>query len=503
MAEVEVYLLRGARLAGMAGRGTADIAVAHGRVAAIAPRLDPVDMPVGGQVIDLAGRWVLPGLADHHVHFATWARQRARIDVSGALTAADAAARICDAVRAGAVQAGDTVVARGFQDALWPQPPTSADLDQAVREAGCEGAPVVVLSHDLHCVWLNDAAARRYGAPHAGVLREDEAFLMQQAVDAQSAPRTTGLISDAVAAAAARGVTQIVDLQMEDTLTAWRGRIASGLTALRVRAGLYPEHLPAAVARQDRTGDVVPGTRGLLTVGPLKVFGDGSLNTRTAWCAEPYADAAPGPEGGYGFAAHTAQELTALLTAAAQAGLDVALHAIGDLAVTRALDAFEATGARGSLEHAQLVADSDLPRFAALGVAASVQPVHALDDRDVADAVWADRAHRAFPLGALARAGAQLRLGSDAPVAPLDPWLAMQAAVARTGDERPAWQPGNALSVGEALAASYAHPEIAVGCAADLIAVDHDPFTVGSTELGVMPVALTMCAGRLSHRAGL
>ncbi len=499
MAEVEVYLLTGARLAGVAGTGTVDIGVAHGRVVAVAPRLDPVDMPVGGQVVDLAGRWVLPGLADHHVHFATWARQRGRIDVSGALTAADAVARIRDAVGSGAVPAGDTVVARGFQDALWPQPPTADDLDGVGREE----TPVVVLSHDLHSVWLNEAAARRYGAPRAGVLREDDAFVMQQVVDAESAPRTTGLISDAVAAAAARGITQIVDLQMEDTLTAWRGRIASGLTALRVRAGLYPEHLPSALARQDRTGDVAPGTRGLLTVGPLKVFGDGSLNTRTAWCAEPYGDAAPGTEGGYGFAAHTAQELAALLTTAAGAGLDVALHAIGDLAVTRALDAFEATGARGSIEHAQLIADSDLERFAALRVAASVQPVHALDDRDVADAVWADRAHRAFPLEALARAGALLRFGSDAPVAPLDPWLAIQAAVARTGDERPAWQPGNALSVGQALAASYGHPRIAVGCAADLVAVDLDPFAVAPTDLGAMPVALTMCAGRVSHRAGL
>jgi predicted amidohydrolase YtcJ len=509
MAEPEVYVLRNARLAPLGVKRTdalnapsdaeqqpIDVALAHGRIVAVQPGLEA---PHGAGSIDLEGRWLLPGLVDHHVHFALWARQRARLDISAATSASEAANLISDALR-GRTPSG-TLVARGFQDALWPEPPTAEALDYATTVAGAPGVPVVVISHDLHTVWLNDAAAAKYGAPHAGVLREAAAFLIEQAVDAEDAPHTAGLIADAVTAASARGVTEIVDLQMEDNLAAWRHRIVCGMSALRVRAGMYPEHLPAALARGDRTGDVVPGTRGLLTVGPLKVFADGALNTRTALCSHAYADAAAATAGGYGFAAHDADGLRTLLARAHKAGLEVALHAIGDLAVTRALDAFEVTGARGSVEHAQLVDAADLPRFAALGIVASVQPQHALDDRDVTDAMWADRAANAFPFGALERAGARLVLGSDAPVADLDPWVAIAAAVGRTDDSRAPWQLDNALTVDSALAATYAFPAIEEGRHGDVVAVDMDPREASAEVLRTMPVALTMCAGRVTHSA--
>lgn len=473
-----------------------DVAIAHGRIVAIRPQVEAPDQAAS---IDLEGRWLLPGLVDHHVHFALWARQRARLDVSSARSVEEVATLISDAVRDRPPTG--TVVARGFQDALWPQPPTAEVLDKAVAAGGAKGAPVVVISHDLHTVWLNGAAATKYGAPHAGILREAPAFLIEQVIDAEDAPHTGGLIADAVSAASARGVTEIVDLQMEDNLAAWRHRIACGMSALRVRAGFYAEQLPAALARADRTGDVVPGTRGLLTVGPLKVFADGSLNTRTALCSRAYADAAAAATGGYGFAAHDPEGLRTLLARAHKAGLEVALHAIGDLAVTRALDAFQETGARGSIEHAQLVTAEDVPRFAALGITASVQPQHALDDREVADAMWADRANDAFPYGALVRAGAKVVLGSDAPVADLDPWVAIAAAVGRTDDDREPWQLENGLTAAQALAASYAFPAVEEGRHGDLVAVEDDPRVASADVLRAMPVALTMCAGRVTHHS--
>lgn len=504
MAEAEVFVLRGARLANWGGNeaaddGVVDVAVAHGRIAAIAPRLDDREIPSQAQVIDLDGRWLLPGLVDRHVHFSLWARQRSRLSVAEAASAAEAADIVSRAL-ATLPQPPEVFIARGFQDALWPDAPTAGLLDDAAERAGKAGLPIVVISHDLHCVWISSAAAHRYGAAAGGLIREEQGFVIQQAVDAESAPFAAGLVADAVRAAAARGVTEIVDFHMEDNLAAWRHRIAAGVSSLRVRAALYPEHLPAALARGDRTGDVVPGTRGLLTVGPLKVFADGSLNTRTALCAQPYPGAAE-VAGGYGFAALDDEELRSLLTRASKAGLGIALHAIGDLAVRRALDAFEATGATGSIEHAQLVLPEDLPRFARLGIAASVQPVHALDDRDVADAVWPDRADRAFPYGALVAAGARLLMGSDAPVAPLDPWLAIAAAVARTGDEREPWQPQNGLSIAQALTASVAYQAVEVGRHGDLVAVDVDPLTADAATLRAMPVSLTVCAGRITHEA--
>jgi predicted amidohydrolase YtcJ len=201
-------------------------------------------------------------------------------------------------------------------------------------------------------------------------------------------------------------------------------------------------------------------------------------------------------------------ELTDLCRRARAGGLEVAVHAIGDAAVGAALDAVERSGARGSLEHVQLVADADLPRFAALGVRASVQPAHLLDDRDVTAAVWPDRQARSFALRSLLDAGADLRLGSDAPVARLDPWLAMAAAVHRSGDAREAWTPEQALTPAEALAASTDGQRTpAAGAPADLVLLDADPLApaadpaAAAQALRTMPVAATLRGGRITHDA--
>jgi predicted amidohydrolase YtcJ len=183
------------------------------------------------------------------------------------------------------------------------------------------------------------------------------------------------------------------------------------------------------------------------------------------------------------------------------------VHAIGDRANAIALQAFARTGARGSIEHAQLLDDADVRRFAQLAVVASVQPEHALDDRDVADRYWAGRTRRAFPLRSLLDAGAVLTFGSDAPVAPLDPWLAIGAAVHRTRDQRPRWHPEQEITVAEALAASMAtgRPGAALspGDPADLLVLDADPFTADAGVLRAMPVAATMLGGEWTHRTGI
>jgi predicted amidohydrolase YtcJ len=178
------------------------------------------------------------------------------------------------------------------------------------------------------------------------------------------------------------------------------------------------------------------------------------------------------------------------------------IHAIGDRATSLALDTFEAlripAGApdRGSIQHAQLVRDADLPRFAALGVRASVQPEHAMDDRDVADHFWAGRTGRAFPFRALLDAGAELEFGSDAPVAPLDPWVAIAAAVTRSRDGREPWQPGQGVPVAAALRASQGGvSRLEVGGRADLVVTDEDPLTADGEALRAMPVWATMLAG--------
>ena len=199
--------------------------------------------------------------------------------------------------------------------------------------------------------------------------------------------------------------------------------------------------------------------------------------------------------------AYPPAELTALMARAHAAGIDSAIHAIGDYASELALDAFESTGARGSIEHAQLLALRDVARFAQLGVTASIQPAHLLDDRDIAEGIWPGRTDRAFLFASLAAAGAQLVLGSDAPVAPLDPWVALGAAVWRTNDDRPAWYPQERLAAEVALAASTDGHGVRPhrDDVADLAICDIDPLAADPATT----VAGTLLAGEWTHREGI
>jgi len=465
-------VLRGARLA--PGAGTVDVAVDAGRIAAVGRVPD-----TGREEIALDGRRLIPGLWDRHVHFDQWARTRARLDLSAVASVEAACAAVAAEDPAG------LLVGFGFRWATWAEVPTAAPLDSA------RSAPTVLLSGDLHTAWVNTAAAESLGTL-PGLLREDDAFAVQVRLD--TGPVPDALIRDAVDAAAARGVVGISELELADNVEAWSGRVARGIDGLRVQAGFYPDLLDARVAAGARSGLAAEGARGLVTHGPLKVITDGSLNTRTAHCIDPY------PDGGVGMQNVAPPLLEELLSRATAAGIRVAIHAIGDRANAIALDAFAATGARGSIEHAQLLSDGDVARFARLGVIASVQPEHALDDRDAVDSLWAGRAGRTFPLRALLDAGAALALGSDAPVSPLDPWLGISAAVHRTRGDREPWRPEHAITVDEALSAST-RGTIAPGQPADLVALDADPHAAGAARLREMPVALTLLGGRPTRLA--
>jgi predicted amidohydrolase YtcJ len=365
----------------------------------------------------------------------------------------------------------------------------------------------VLISGDLHSAWLNSAALRRYGhAGHAtGLLREEAAMQVIADVARAGDDVVDAWCAAASRSAAARGVVGIVDMERPWSLDAWRRRIAAGNRSLRVVSAVWSERLDDAIARNLHFGDGVDGTDGLLSVGPLKVITDGSLNTRTAFCHDPYRDGVTDEERGVLLVAP--DELTRLMLRARDAGFECAVHAIGDAANALVLQAFARTGARGSVEHAQLLDDADVVRFAQLGVIASVQPEHALDDRDVADHYWAGRTRRAFPLRSLLDAGAVISFGSDAPVAPLDPWLAIAAAVHRTRDDRPRWHPEQEITLPEALLASMPHERTSIalgdGDLADLMVLDGDPFASEPHELRTMPVAATMVAGHWTHRAGV
>jgi predicted amidohydrolase YtcJ len=210
-------------------------------------------------------------------------------------------------------------------------------------------------------------------------------------------------------------------------------------------------------------------------------------------------------------------ELAEIIRAGARAGWPVAVHAIGDLANREALDAFEETrdvwsarGLRPRIEHAQLLAEEDVPRFAELGVAASVQFSHAPSDRDIADRNWAGMTDRAYAYRSLLDSGAVVANGSDAPIEELDPLAGIRAGVLRTLDDREAWHPEQAVTVEEAFEATILAPawlarderrrgKLLPGYLADLVVLDRDPLAIQADELPEVEVVATMVDGRWTH----
>ena len=344
--------------------------------------------------------------------------------------------------------------------------------------------PVVLISGDAHHGWLNSAALRLLDVPpRDGVVEENEWFpvfaRLDEVTTTAEARRTA--YAKVLDTAVRRGVVGVREFEWADNATDWAERSDSGLAVVRVRTATYAAGLADTIAAGRRSGDVLDEA-GLVTMGPLKIISDGSLNTRTAFCHDPYVgdDVLEFPRGR---ANNSPEELAELLARGTAHGLEVAVHAIGDAAVAIALDAFESTRAHGSIEHAQLVAPTDVARMGRLGVVASVQPAHLLDDRDVTQQCWPDRTDRCFPLRSMSIPVSRSALGSDAPVAPLDPWEAMAAAVHRTGDEREAWNAAETITVEQALEASVdgAHT-VGVGSLADLVLVDVDPYAAGESR---------------------
>ncbi|WP_413803657.1 amidohydrolase [Streptomyces iranensis] len=486
-------LLRDVRLGARGPRGS--VTITGGRITAVTP-----DMPPDGadDVLDAHGRTLLPGLSDAHVHSVQWASARRRVDLSAA-TSARAAAQEMARAAGGAAEPPDVpLIGFGFRDGLWGDEPHRDLLAWAGERA------IALVSNDLHTAWLSQAALARLGrAEHAtGVLREHDALDAVARLGQVGEDVIDAWVADSLRAAAARGVTHLLDFEYADNLRDWARRPSHRRLPVRVTGAVYPEYLEQTIADGLRTGDPLPGTDGFVTVGPVKVFVDGSLNTRTALCHEPYPGA--GSDGlSCGILQTPPADLEKLMARAAAHGLHSAVHAIGDRANTIALDAFERVGARGRIEHAQLVDPADLPRFARPGLVLGVQPAHAPDDRDIADRHWRGRTDRAYAYADLLAAGATLRIGSDAPVAPLDPWRGIAAAVHRGAESgREPWHPEQAIGLDAALAAAAAGRDaVRIGDRADLVLTEEDPGDLAPHELAAMPVFGTLLGGRWTYRA--
>ena len=461
-------------------------------------------------VVDLGGRTVVPGFTDSHVHFPTWSLVQTQADLGGCRSLDEALARIRE------VPPGDAWLrAYGWRSGDWsPQvEPTRQDLDPVTGDR-----PAALVSRDYHSLWLNSAALALAGGDlevaggvvernpdgePTGVLREEAAWRFRERYAAVGDDEYVAAMRRGVRIALSRGVTAVHD--KDGWLGAprlWKRLVDESPIGIRVWQSLPADQLAALekLGLPSGIGD------GRLRLGYIKVFADGTLGSETALML-----------GGGGVEITGVDELADVIRRATRLGWPVSVHAIGDRANRNVLDAFEQTSdewrprsLRPRIEHAQCVDPADLPRFATLGVAASVQFSHAPSDRDLADRIWGDRAAHAYAYRSLHDAGALLANGSDAPIEELDPLAGIRAGVLRTLDDRPGWQPQQALDVDTALRATTVNPawltgdehrrgKLLPGYLADLVVLDRDPLACPPEELADVSVVATMVGGRWLH----
>ena len=363
---------------------------------------------------------------------------------------------------------------------------------------------MILISGDGHNAWLNSTALAwlRLSARDT-VVSEQEWF--QAYIHLGSLVGDQGTSPDAylqtLKDAAAKGIAGLVDLEFDQSLSAWPEREAAGVELLRIKVGAYIDTLPEFLAAGLVTGDPLPGCGPLVTMGPLKVIFDGSLNTHTAWCCEPYAVG-----GGKGAPNLTPGTLRVLMTHAREHGLEAAIHAIGDAAVHEALNAFEQTRATGSIEHAQMIQRADSrqdgaarhPRQRAAGTPAR-RPAPSPSCSGPSGPIAAS------PCAGCTTTGCR---SSSAATPPSRHWTRgrrwpRRSTAARTSNEP--WHPEHTLTVHEALAAStHGFGTVAPGHPADLALLESDPLPSGSSyeqaqALRAMRVAATWVNGRQAH----
>jgi predicted amidohydrolase YtcJ len=518
-----------------------------GRILAVGdtPEIRALSGPLT-DTIDLGGRTVLPGFIDAHTHLLGYAQSRLDVNLRAARSEEEAVARVRE--RAAMTPPGEWIYGRSWDKNGWlgGRFPTKASLDAVVPDH-----PVALASHDHHSLWVNSEALRRAGIDAAmpdplpgrigrdadgapdGMLYEDATSLVYRVAPPAADEPLLAELRRVLAELRARGVTGVHNIEDDRALRLVQRLRASGELGPRVLYYLRRHHLPQALQLgiQADFGD------DWLRFAGIKVFMDGALGSQTAAMLDPYE----GQPANRGLLTTTDAEAEQLARDAAAGGIGIAIHAIGDRAVHAALDGIEAaqrtaaaraegrvdeSGAhlgtrpaarpptrRFRLEHVQLAAPEDIARMARLGVVGSVQPFHAVVDRDAAERYWGSRHRRAYAYQTMREAGIPLALGSDVPVDTADPLRILHAAVTRQNDaepDRPAWLAEQALTLRQALwaytvGAAYAGGQeahqgsLTPGRLADFVVLAQDPFMLPAERLAGAEVAATFIGGQMVH----
>ena len=536
-----------ATLAGDRGLGWVEaVAIGGGRVLAAGAVAD-VEGHAGRSTrrIDLAPHEAaLPGLTDAHLHLAEGGLSAERIDLTSSHSLADALAQVREAHRR--LPAGTWLQGNGWDaDRLggWP----AADA----LETASPGRPAAIWAHDLHALWVSSSALRAAGIgsgtpdPPGGMIRRDDRGDPGGVLHETATRLVTGVIPapavdtlEAGIVALARRLLSLGVVAVHDpgalspqtglgpAFSAYRRLADAGGLPIRVHASIRDEQLAMAVEAGLRSGDPLGDPAGRARFGWLKLFADGTLASRTAALLEPI-EAEPDqplPAGmERGLFATPPDRLIELAADGARAGIACQIHAIGDHAVRAALDALTPTAALVGLvprvEHLQLVHPTDVGRFGAAGIVASVQPIHLRTDAHAARRLWGARAEAfGYPWGTLARIGALLAFGTDAPSEPIDPWPGLAIAVTRRdatwGRDAAPFGPAERLSLDQAIRAACIAPAVAAaerdrghlvaGQRADLIVIPRaaleEPVEPGG-PLSIARPTLVLIDGAVAYEA--
>lgn len=474
--------------------------------------------------LDARGRTVVPGLIDAHGHVMALGEAALTLDLSATASLGDAQA----ALRKYAADRPSPPWIRGFG---WNQErwglgrfPTAADIDAIVS-----GRPVVLDRIDGHAIWANGAAMAAAGVnaatkdpPGGRIERDAKGQPTGVFVDAaqklilDAVPPVLPRDRDAMLAKAqdillGHGITATAD--MGTSIDDWQAmRRAGDIGRLRVRIISYAGGMPALLSVAG-TGPTPWLYDGRLRMVGVKLYADGALGSRGAWLKAPYADA----RGQRGLRLLDDAKLRNLMSRAAMDGFQTAVHAIGDAANTQALDAIDELAAtykgdrRWRIEHVQIVDPADVPRFGKNGIVASMQPVHQISDRMMAEVrLGPGRLAGAYAWKAMLDAKAPLAFGSDYPVENPNPFAGLAAAISRqdaSGQPPGGWQPQQLITLPQAFRAftetaafaGFAEDRIGTltpGRMADFVILDRDIFTAGIADLRAARPVETWVGGK-------
>lgn len=516
-------------------------AIANGRFLAVASS-DEIRAYIGPgtQVVDLQGRLALPGFIDSHVHFINGGFQLLQLDLKNAQDEAEFTRRIAE--KAKTLPPGRWIQGGNWDEQAWP----SAKLPTRwLIDAVSPNNPVFISRYDGHAALANSLALKL-----AGVTKETREPVGGVIVRDAQTGEPTGVLKDAAEELVARVIPRPTEAEMGEALKAAlaearrvgvtsvhnittdsdspRGSFTSEIQLLRraeeggwLTVRLY-NIIPIA-HWQRLAGAGISHEMGsdFLKLGAVKGFADGSLGSGTAWMYEPFDDE-PTNRGLPMELMIPPAKMEALIRGASAASIQSCIHAIGDRAVAEMLDLYDRVGEdhpaahRFRIEHAQHVRPQDFARFAKLGVIASMQPYHAIDDGRWAEKrLGARRSRTSYAWRSVLAAGAPLAFGSDWPVAPLDPLLGIYAAVTRAtldGKHPNGWFPEEKLTVEEALRAYTAGGAFAAfeekekgtispGKLADLVALSDDLFSIPPERIKDARVVLTVVGGKVVYQA--